>query len=232
MERESPSRLQQGFARLPQELQREIVLQSARARASAAASALTRYAPGVQTAPRNMDVTSPRIKWPSRHESPLVWSIQWPGYPEGINHDHLEVPDITLMHPSGGAVVVVAFCESSERGTGSLDIRPVKTLRAYGSDPREVQKLQRTVQSWYADPRRLKNILRELISGLRQQQHNLPPQLKVPRLIVIIMDDDLEAIQTGRRGASRSTRTRTRIPVEEFTRLLFLDFVNGGEKKA
>jgi hypothetical protein len=97
-------------------------------------------------------------------------------------------------------------------------------VRATGSELRAIRKLQTMIQAWKTDPRRYRNVMREMISGLRQQQHRLPGPLRVPRLIVNISNSNLSALRTGRHNPLDSGSTS--MSIDEFTRLLFRDLVD------
>jgi hypothetical protein len=133
---------------------------------------------------------------------------------------------IQLCHQRGDAYVQVADAELSldDENMGILNISDRENMWMRGTEPRARGKLQSMIDAWHADPKRYRNVIRELISGLRQQQHRLPRALRVPRLIVNISNSNLTALRTGRHGPL--DRSRTSMPIDEFTRLLFRDLVD------
>lgn len=209
------------LADLPQELQREISVRAARSRAEAAESAITRYAPSARTAPWNDNGATFHVMWASETESPLLWRFDfWPD-------ENTQLVLIQLVHGRGDASVDVAYALPSthDANTGILTIRILKDMPIYSTELRSRHKLQTMIRAWYTDPKRYRDVMREMISGLRQQKHRLPSPLRVPRLIVSINDSDLAALRTGRRGPVHHS-SMTSMPVDEFTRLLFRDFVD------
>jgi hypothetical protein len=152
--------------------------------------------------------------WASHISIPLIWRFRF-----GASRVHID-----LCHSQSDAYAVMANVHQSSLDANTTIILIAQGPAQGGDDPYKRNALEAYIQALRADPELWRDVMRELISGLRQQLNQLPDALRRPRLTVHVMQRDFQDLRTDRPLPTGGRAVA--MSIDEFTRLLFRDLVD------